>query len=509
MEAKPAVTLVLLFSVLSSSGCAVFVPRTQPTGASPSARSERNAVPANAQAPQPSDPVEQRVMEYIARVEQHDVAAASPADSELAATAGSDGAPPSESRRPTRPSARSPREKGVGTARRPPDIILSADTSADPAAASVGASDARTVPEIGEAAGGATGGDVSRDSAPRPHDSELNIAGQTRSEAVATSVRTSPAAQPLTSSSISDDASTERTAVRPGRLNRATESAQTTGETSSAAMEPPSISFISLRPAAPGISAESSSSSVETAAAPGVNSPARAVGGGPTAQELISAFVRDNDPSSDATFRKQIDLRLMRVVAGDLESARKPLEMATAEQQAIASRLIEALIAARDAHDGDAGVAADRVLAPIRALSEALRETGPLEIPMLALCREVRGFGQYQPFDPPQFAAGRENEFVLYCELSNFSSRQQSDGQYMSQFELRTTILHGKDVVLEWIDRDITDRCRNRRRDCFIPRVVRLPASLAPGGYVAKIAVIDKLGEKVAERSAEFRIAAQ
>ena len=75
---------------------------------------------------------------------------------------------------------------------------------------------------------------------------------------------------------------------------------------------------------------------------------------------------------------------------------------------------------------------------------------------------------------------------------------------------MTTTILNRTgDAVLEIKDPEIVDRCRNRRHDCFIPRLVRLPATLPPGQYVAKVTVVDKLGQKLAENRATFHLAAR
>jgi hypothetical protein len=75
---------------------------------------------------------------------------------------------------------------------------------------------------------------------------------------------------------------------------------------------------------------------------------------------------------------------------------------------------------------------------------------------------------------------------------------------------MTTTILNRiGDTVLEIKDTEIVDRCRNRRHDCFIPRLVRLPETLPPGQYVAKVTVIDKLGQKVAEGRAPFQLVAR
>jgi len=198
------------------------------------------------------------------------------------------------------------------------------------------------------------------------------------------------------------------------------------------------------------------------------------------------------------------------VLAGRYEEARGPLEMVSDEQRRMGRQFIEALISIRESHGGDPEAEVNRVLTEIDALSETLIPLGEPVISSIVLARAVSGFGRYEAFTPPHFIAERQNEFVVYCELRNFISRADSDGGYESEFGMTTTILsRGGDVVLELVDDHITDRCRSRRRDCFIPRLVRLPATLSPGEYVVKVSIVDKIGEKVAENKTEFRIVAR
>ena len=211
----------------------------------------------------------------------------------------------------------------------------------------------------------------------------------------------------------------------------------------------------------------------------------------------------------DASFRRQLDFRVLRVIAGDYEGAREPLDMVSAEQQALAERFIASLIAIRQAHDGDMSEAATQVLHELNELEASLRPLSELHIPTLAICQEVRGYGDYEPIEPATFANGYASEFVLYCELRDFVSDRGNDGFYRAQFEMRTTILsRSGESVLVIRDADVVDRCRQRRHDCFIPRLVRLPATLSPGEYVVKVTVIDKLGDKLAESRASFRVVA-
>ena len=262
---------------------------------------------------------------------------------------------------------------------------------------------------------------------------------------------------------------------------------------------PPAVTAVVIR-SAPGF---------ETAppddVTPGVNAAAVAR----RAPLSLREFLDQVPLPEQASFREQLDLRVLRVLAGQYEEARAPLSLVTAEQQELAGRFIVALIAIRESHAGDLAAAASAAGQELARLQEALRKLSDLSVPVVRICSSVRSYGQYDVIDPPRFVAGGA-EFVLYCEVRDFVSEQRDDGFYYTRFDLTTTLLsHSGDVVLELKDTDITDRCRNLRHDCFIPRLVRLPASLSPGQYVAKVTVVDKLGQKVAENRATFQIVAR
>lgn len=261
---------------------------------------------------------------------------------------------------------------------------------------------------------------------------------------------------------------------------------------------PPVVKNLSVRaaseplpPASPGPS-------------PGVNAAVSAAGVS-SLKEAVERWIATDD--GEKTFRRQLDARLLAVVTGDYERARRPLDLATQEQQALAQRYIESIIAIREAHQGDLSGAASSALGELGRLSETLRSLSDLRIPVLRICRQVRGFGQYEVIDPATLPASQANEFVLYCEAADFRSDLQSDGQYLSRFDLQTTVLNrAGEVVLKLEDPGITDLCRNRRRDCFIPRLISLPASLAPGEYVVKVTLHDRLAEKIAQSATQFRL---
>ncbi|QOJ13833.1 MAG: hypothetical protein HRU75_03875 [Planctomycetia bacterium] len=205
--------------------------------------------------------------------------------------------------------------------------------------------------------------------------------------------------------------------------------------------------------------------------------------------------------SDDSSFSRQIEERLLHVVSGDLEQARLPLTRVTDAEARSAARLVEALIAVRDSRE-------DRVAA-IEAAAEALREEAGVRIPVLAACREVRGFGQYDPIADEELVSGVAAEIVVYVEATDFRSERQADGAYLTRFEMRTRVLsRSGDVVVDEHDPRIEDRCRNRRRDCFVPRLIRIPGTLPAGEYVLKVTLTDTLGGSVAEVGTSLKVRA-
>lgn len=265
---------------------------------------------------------------------------------------------------------------------------------------------------------------------------------------------------------------------------------------------PPVLGRVSV---SPGVAPTATMLPADTES-PAVNAPARAATA-TTLEDIADQWLANTDNPS---FRTQLDQRLLLALAGNCSRARQPLELVSSEQQHMASQFIEALIAIREGHGGQPGAEVNRVLDHIHLLEQSLIPASELRIPTLALTSAVRGYGRYEACDPPDFPSGRQIEFVVYCEVENFLSRLGSDGLYESLFSMRTTVLNrAGDTVLEVDDEHVTDECRTRRRDCFIPRLLRLPATLSPGQYVVKITIADKIAGKVAEKRTTFRIVAR
>lgn len=277
------------------------------------------------------------------------------------------------------------------------------------------------------------------------------------------------------------------------------ESADSAATTPPNALEPPTLGRVAVH------AKSSQKTATPESQAPEINAPAIARNAPSSLRELLDRL----PPSEGDAFREQLDRRMLCVIAGDYEQARTPLNLVTAEQQELATRFVEAWIVVRDWHMGDQANAATAAAHEIAELQKALQRLSDLSVPVVNICSAVRGFGQYDVIEPARFVAGTASEFVLYCEVRDFVSEER-DNEFTTTFDMTTTILNrAGDNVLELKDAQIIDRCRNRRHDCFIPRLVRLPATLSPGHYVAKVTIIDKLGQKVAENRATFQVVAR
>lgn len=237
---------------------------------------------------------------------------------------------------------------------------------------------------------------------------------------------------------------------------------------------------------------------------PRANQPLQSAGMPTSLKGFLDEFVRESD---GGTFRQQLDERILRVLAGDDASAARPMSLVTNEQQKLADSILASLQSVRDAHMGDPALMEDSAITALRQLRETLRALEQLSIPTIAICWKVDGFGNYQEFSPAQFVAGRANEMIVYTEIDGFISEQRSDDWYYANFEL-TTSVHDRigNTVATFNEPDILDKCRTRRVDCFVPHLITLPASLAPGDYVVKVTVVDKIANRVTQNRTPIKL---
>lgn len=113
-------------------------------------------------------------------------------------------------------------------------------------------------------------------------------------------------------------------------------------------------------------------------------------------------------------------------------------------------------------------------------------------IGQIELCRNVSGYGVYDPFESNTFLAGIEQPLILYVELENFNSLY--DGQqYRVRLSQEVALYTDADGLRVWhLPREeIVDVSRKKRRDFFTVQLLQLPARLGVGKYRLKVRIHD------------------
>ena len=202
----------------------------------------------------------------------------------------------------------------------------------------------------------------------------------------------------------------------------------------------------------------------------------------------------------------QWELRLLQLAIGDEEAARTPSEDASSETAELLCRLIEAIIATRDALEHPV-TASEAALGAVEALRTPLQEQADLQIPTVALCTRVQTFGVYDEMPSGALVANRPNRAIVYIEIGNFLSEQTDDGRYRTMLsdELEILTPDGRSV---WHKEEpsIVDLSRRRRHDFFLAQIIDLPNTLGPGEYVLKVSMQDDLSGKSNQAIHRFSI---
>lgn len=144
-----------------------------------------------------------------------------------------------------------------------------------------------------------------------------------------------------------------------------------------------------------------------------------------------------------------------------------------------------------------------------------LNQQRPLRIAAAALCSRVNGYGQYAPFEPARFVAGRPQRLIVYTEIEHFRNRpvRESDRRAVSAgtagagdrwaIELSQELNLFRDtesqLVLRRPEQTVIETSRNQRREFFLVHEVLLPQTLTVGRYRLKITMRDKTSGAVDE----------
>jgi hypothetical protein len=189
------------------------------------------------------------------------------------------------------------------------------------------------------------------------------------------------------------------------------------------------------------------------------------------------------------------------------ERALELLKSLNARDQDLALRLLPILAQAQK-RDGQMPPLSseDRLvlLDSMRSMMMELQVAAPLEINRLVFCKEVKGYGVYEPVAVNQFKPGEP--ILIYAEVENLVDHKE-DGHYVVNL---TSTLEIRDASCREI-RSRTfpvtpSKSTSFRTDHFIHMLFQIPAELSPGCYTLNIRISDQDTKREVEKKLTFHV---
>lgn len=165
----------------------------------------------------------------------------------------------------------------------------------------------------------------------------------------------------------------------------------------------------------------------------------------------------------------------------------------------------------------------DSEINPMLALSTAttelqrrLKQTPDLELPTLALCTRVGGFGDFDEWNAKteqehySFIAHTSQPVIIYLEMEGFTSNLNDNDLWETVTSQHLTIYSDRDGIPVWKEdwQSASDRSRKRRRDYFTVQKIELPRGLSVGKYQLKVRVRDEKTGAETEQNIPFTMTA-
>ncbi len=169
-----------------------------------------------------------------------------------------------------------------------------------------------------------------------------------------------------------------------------------------------------------------------------------------------------------------------------------PNERAVADGEPV-SRVASEYVAIDDRTD-DVPRTMEHLLEMLRRKNreDALRLRNPM------ICRQVRGFGDLEPFPSTRFVAG--SDILVYCEVENYAVSPQlinAQPSHRGRFSGGLVVLDSIGEVVDQRDFAPVDDCVKSNERSFVIFPTKIPA-LNPGSYRLVLIVTDELGNKFA-----------
>jgi hypothetical protein len=205
-------------------------------------------------------------------------------------------------------------------------------------------------------------------------------------------------------------------------------------------------------------------------------------------------------PATRSLFSRAVQLATLAEVAPSGDAALNDVRAKLTANQQAALNTVQSTVRSMVANaDGDARALADLLRAAAQQIEQSDRQ---LNVPTMALCTKVEGYGRYTLIPSATLRAGRAQTVLVYTEVENFVGRDEgrdsSDnprvrveiGQSLELFTSSGTLIH---QVPEQVAREVSAR---QRRDFYLLQRYEFPETLAPGTYTLKATVRDLMNGK-------------
>ncbi|MCK5114704.1 MAG: hypothetical protein KAR11_08090, partial [Phycisphaerae bacterium] len=99
---------------------------------------------------------------------------------------------------------------------------------------------------------------------------------------------------------------------------------------------------------------------------------------------------------------------------------------------------------------------------------------------------------------PQLLSLSQERQIQIYCEVQNFKSIQNSQGNFYTDLHAEISLFDENYQILARLSADVPDKPTAKpRQDFFLVGPLRIP-TLSPGKYQITIRMTDKTAQKVA-----------
>ena len=218
--------------------------------------------------------------------------------------------------------------------------------------------------------------------------------------------------------------------------------------------------------------------------------------------------------------RREVLLRLLRLVADDADGAVLPFEhLEGPEADYWRAQLFALHLGVASSRPPRLAERATRMLEHLREATQTLAAASRLDLRHAAFCRHVYGYADIEPFRPYVFRP--DQEVLLYVEIENFAAERVEStsrgkparaGQGGAMYE---TEFRGSYEIRDANQRRVVDhelpldkqRCRNWRRDYYIAYRLYMPKRIDPGRYTLILSIEDVKGQKFGQALLDFEIA--